>query len=464
MPEPSTLDTTIAGSWYLPATPEHAVGGKLHVQPDGRTLLEVAGALDDAAGAWKQPRSEALIYGVGTDGTFYSLFDNKLTSSRHGISPDDKSGAFPDRSEYSQYVWHVSYYTDGPDFIDDKSEIPDIRVSLSVLQDWMAKDDKLESVGKERRQSRLTIPQEHEYVCDVDGASIILCDRFKYSATRYKTNLTYAPYFQVAGSSTTIGRVVSDWMLPIQRLMMFLSSYYAHITEVHLRRKDSESPVTLNLQMTTASVTNPTHMFLYFYLHRADLERMGVPLEDIIKNWFQLEDDYPYLAELFGSLASSRYYYDDAIMLLLFRAVESFHAQTMESRKVPQEKHRDRVRQTVAHIPSGVDRKWAREILGQSNSKGLSAVMYEFLGRCGQIGDLILQRYPKFVPTAVALRGKIAHTVGQDKVESVEKTEVCFGLVWLARRIATERLLNSAEAADDYISNNWIFKSYLGET
>ena len=153
MPDPSTHDTTIAGSWHLPATPEHRVGGKLHVQPDGRTLLEVAGALDDAAGAWKQARTEALIHGVGTDGTLYSLFGNKLTSSRHGIPPDDKSGEFPDRNEYSQYVWEISYYTDGPDFLDDESAISNIHIALSVLQDWMAEEDQLESLGRERRES-----------------------------------------------------------------------------------------------------------------------------------------------------------------------------------------------------------------------------------------------------------------------------------------------------------------------
>ena len=147
MPEANTLDTIIAGSWYLPASSEHRVGGKLYVHSDGTTVLEVAGKLDASPGAWIQDGSEELIYGIGTDGTLYSLFDSKLSSSRLGSPPDDKSGEFPDWSEYSQYVWHVSYYTHGPDFIDDKSEISDVHVSLSVLQEWMAEDDQLESVG-----------------------------------------------------------------------------------------------------------------------------------------------------------------------------------------------------------------------------------------------------------------------------------------------------------------------------
>ena len=463
MPDSSTLDTIIAGSWYLPATPEHRVGGKLYVQPDGTTLLEVAGALDDAAGAWKQSKSEALIHGIGTDGTFYSLFDNKLTSSRYGSPPEDKFRSFPDWSEYSQYVWHVSYYTHGSDFINDKSEISDVHVSLSVLQEWMAQEDQLESVSRERRESRLIIPQEREYVCDINGTSVILRDQFAASATRYEASIEYAPHFEIVGSSTTIEKVVSDWVLPVQRLMMFLSSYYVHITRIRLRRDNGEKSVELHIQMPHATIANPTTMFLFFYLQRAELEHMGLPLGDIVRNWFQLENDHPYLAELFGTLASNSYLYDDVILLLLFRAVEFFHAETIGSQKVSKKEHKERVGQTVAHIPSESDRKWVRDILANSNRKGLSAVMHESLAGCGKVGELILEHHPRFVRTAIEIRGKIAHTGRQDKEKQGDTAEVCVGLVWLVRRIVTERVFGSDEAADDYITNNWVFKSYLGE-
>ena len=254
-----------------------------------------------------------------------------------------------------------------------------------------------------------------------------------------------------------------DWVLPIQRLMMFSSSHYAHITEVRLQRDDSDRLVTLHLQTPKVSVTNPTHMFLYFHLQRADLERMGVPLEAIVKNWFQLEDDYPYLAELFGTLASNSYLYDDVILLLLFRAIEFYHDNTMDSKKLPSNRHRAWVKQMVAHIPGDDDRNSVSDILMDKNRKSLLVVFNETLDACGEVGRLVTEHHPKLVRTAIRIRNDIAHTGRQNKETPAELAATSVGLVWIVRRIVTEHLLGSGEAADDYINNNWIFKSYLGE-
>ena len=309
----------------------------------------------------------------------------------------------------------------------------------------------------------MTIPQRREYGCYINGTSVILHDRFKYSGTRYTTSIDYSPHFEIAGASTTIGRVVSDWVQPIQRLMMFLSSYYAHVTEVRLQRDDSDSLVTLHLQTSRVSATNPTHMLLYFYLQRGDLERMGMPLGDIVKNWFQLEDDYPYLAELFGTLASNGYLYDDVILLLLFRAIESYHDNTMDSKKLPSNQHRAWVQQMVAHIPCEDDRNSVYDMLIDKNRKSLLAVLNETLDTCGEVGRLIAEHHPKLVRTAIRIRNNIAHTGRQNKETPAELAATSVGLVWIVTRIVTERVLGSGEAADDYISNNWIFKSYVGE-
>ena len=233
-------DSTVAGYWYLPATPQHRVGGKLYVQPDGTTVLEVAEKLDASPGSQVQSRSEQVIQGMGTDGSLYSLFNSVLKSSHHALPPDDKSGSFPDRSEYSQYVWHVSYYTKGSDSIELDSDIASIRVSFSVLREWMSVEGVLESVWQDDRESKLTIPSDRKYECEINGATVALHDQFKASGSRYKSSIEYDPYFEILDPPISISGVVSDWIRPLQRLMMFLSSYYAPITTIRLRRHESE--------------------------------------------------------------------------------------------------------------------------------------------------------------------------------------------------------------------------------
>ena len=463
MPSHQASDRTMAGYWYLPATPQHRVGGKLYVQPDGTTVLEVAEKLDVSPGARVQSRSEPVIHGIGTDGTLYSLFNSDLKSSRHGIPPDDKSGSYPDWSEYSQYVWHVSYYTSGAEFIDHNTNIAAIRVSFSVLREWLSVEEALESVLQDRRESRLNIPPERQYASDCNGTTVVLHDHFKASGTRYESSIEYAPYFEVLEPPTTIGEVVPNWVLPLQRLMMFLSSYYAHITTIRIRRHDSQNFLELHLQTPQVTAVNPTTMFLGFYIHRASLQEMEVSLDSILENWLLIERDYPYLSEIVDVLASRQYRYDDIVLLLLFRAVEFFHDNTIGSQTVPHDAHKERVEQITSHLPDATDREWVQSILIGKNRKGQALILREILASCGRVGELISQHHPDFVRNAVKARNRVVHTRRQSERSSEGISTICIGLVWVVRRLVTEKVLGSDQIADDYITNRWVFRSYLGE-
>ena len=192
-----TPDGAIAGYWYLPATPQHRVGGRLYVQTDGTTVLEVAEKLDASQGPRVQSRFERVIHGRGTDGTLYSLFNNNLRNEGHSRPPDDRSKAVPNMAEYSYYVWHVSTYAVGKDLVDADSSLAAIQLSFSVLREWMSEEAVLESVWGDAKEDRLTIPGDRRYECAVDGATIVLHDSFKASGTRYKSSIEYAPFFEI---------------------------------------------------------------------------------------------------------------------------------------------------------------------------------------------------------------------------------------------------------------------------
>ena len=467
MPKSSAPDTIIAGTWYLPATPEHRVGGKLYVRSDGNTVLEVAGRLDDTAQRLGC-QSERLIHGIGTDGTMFSLFENSLRSSGYTYPPDNQRSKYasdelyPGFGDYSRELWNVTYYASGSDFLDDETELAAIRVSFSVLREWMSVEGTLESVWQ--GQSGLRIPPAEEYTCNVREAQVILHDSFSASGTRYVSNIEYAPYFEILDPSSTIGSTLDNWILPLQRLMMFLSSYYADITSIRLRHPDGDKFVELHLQTPQVTTVNLTRMFLGFYLHRTSLEEMEVPLGCIIQNWFDLENEYPYLAEIVDLLASKQYRYDDILLLLLFRAVEFFHENEIGSQRISLAKHKKRVAHIVCQLMSKDDRKWVQDILSDKNKKSSSTVLKEMLDRCGQVGEFIAQHHPKFVRNAIKARNQVVHTGDGLQASSEQTATICTGLVWIVRRLITEVILGSDQIADDYICNRWTFKNYLGET
>ena len=159
-----TPDGAIAGYWYLPATPQHRVGGRLYVQTDGTTVLEVAEKLDASPGRSVQSRFERVIHGRGTDGTLYSLFNNDLRSS--GVTLGHRMthrGQSFNRAEYSYYVWHVSTYAVGKDLVDADSSLAAIHLSFSVLREWMSEEAVLESVWPDSLEDGLTIPEGRSF-------------------------------------------------------------------------------------------------------------------------------------------------------------------------------------------------------------------------------------------------------------------------------------------------------------
>ena len=202
---------------------------------------------------------------------------------------------------------------------------------------------------------------------------------------------------------------------------------------------------------------------MWFYIHRASLDELAISLGNLIENWLQLETDYPYLTEAIEILTTEQQHHDDVVLLLLFRALEFFHDNEIGSQALPQDQHKLRVKQIVSQIADSADREWVHGVLTGKNRKGQSLVLTEILERCGQVGRMLLQHYPNFVRDAIKTRNQLVHTRVQDKQTFEYFRTVYVGLVWIVRRLVTEKALGSCQTADDYISNDWRFTSYLEE-
>ena len=420
-------------------------------------MLEVAEKLDASQGARVQSRFERVIHGRGTDGTLYSLFNNDLWSEGRSLPPDDTSKAFLNRAEYSHYVWHVSSYAVGKDLIDADANLAAIHLSFSVLREWMSEEGVLESVWRDSIEDRLTIPEGRSYECVVDGATIVLHDNFKASGTRYKSSIEYAPFFEIVDPASRLDEIVSDWELPLQRLVMFLSSWAAQSTTIQIRRLGSETFTELHLPTTQTPATIPTTAFVYFFIHRTRLEEMGVPLETIIENWFQLEAKSPYLAEAIEVVTTARYRRDGIALFWLFRTVELFHAKQIGGHAAPHDQHKARVKRIVSQLSDAEDRTWVEGILNGKNRKGHTRVLEEVLEHCGEAGEFLLQQHPTFVRTAIKSRNQLVHT-GQSSDSS---DNIYRGLVWIIRRLVTEQVLGSSELADTYMNAGGRPEHYL---
>ncbi len=424
-------------------------------------MLEVAEKLDASPGRSVQSRFERVIHGRGTDGTLYSLFNNDLRSSGHSRPPNDTSRASFNRAEYSYYVWHVSTYAVGKDLVDADSSLAAIHLSFSVLREWMSEEAVLESVWPDSLEDGLTIPEGRSFERLVDGATIVLHDNFKVSGTRYKSSIEYDPFFEIVDPASRLDEIVSDWVLPLQRLVMFLSSQAAHATKIRICRLGSETFTELHLPTTQAPATDQTTAFFFFFLHRRRLEEMGVPLGSIIENWFQLEAESPYLAEAIEVVTTARYPRDGIALFWLFRTVELFHADYIGGRAVPQDQHRARVKRIISQLSDEEDQTWVEGVLNDKNRKGLKRVLEDVLEHCGETGKSLLQQHPTFVRAAIKSRNQLVHNQEQGGQSSEDADNIYRGLLWIIRRLVTEQVLGSSELADTYMTAGGRPEHYL---
>lgn len=238
---------------------------------------------------------------------------------------------------------------------------------------------------------------------------------------------------------------------------MFLSSWAAQTTKIRIRRLGSETFTELHLPTTQTPAAIPITAVVYFFIHRTRLNEMGVPLETVIKNWFQLEAESPYLAEVIEVVTTARYPRDGIALFWLFRTVELFHADQIGGHAAPQDQHRARVKRIVSQLSDAEDRTWVEGVLNDKNRKGHTRVLEEVLEHCGEAGKFLLQQHPTFVRNAIKSRNQLVHT-GQSS-DSANYTYR--GLVWIIRRLVTEQVLGSSELADTYMTAGGRPEHYL---
>ncbi len=446
----------IVGEWWLPETPERRKVGHLGASSE-RWVLTVDGGLEtptstlpdgpahiDIRGEF---RKQPVIHGRARDGVHHSLFDCEGYSF---------FGDLP--IQPSRQPWRFSSRAVGRRHVTPDDQVGTLVLQLGSLDQWGGREVQLQRSGSEDGRRRLDIPRDSVETCRLNGgASLALGPAHGVQADLVTTTIRSGAQLTLSDlDGLTIGEAYGKWVLPLRRMMCFLSLGYVPIERVDIAVPgETEGPDILRLH---AHLKEPTDDKGPVYGHemlltRGALAERGVDLGEIVVRWFKLEEELGAVIGmlLFPDLSSSNY--SDDRLLTAFKAVEGYHGIRIGGTSLPEDEYRDTVAKILAALPEGELRDWTGEKLRDRNQKGQRKRLSEVLERAGQTGSEVAASYPKFIEAVNRSRQKVVHPGPAGEHDGVRLHAGAIGLRWVLRHLLLAELLDG-EAADAIISQH----------
>ena len=448
MTQPDQPPDSVFGVWWLPSTPEHKVGGEMKLGTYGDRQLRLSGSIHPPPPGEKishGPREELLIYGISQNNRRYSL----MAAQRHETSFDyEMDGAIGER-------WTFTYHASSNRHIEPTTEVERVEVSFSTLPVWCHNQDSFSMIWGSRQG--VTAPKTLEYSTSVRGADVTFYDTWQTSMIPSLCSIRHSPGVRIQ-INTTIEKIYSDWVWPLQQLFGFLTSEYAPVADLRVRTADNDEWIDLVPEVVTpvdSSKQPSLHDMLHdMFASKARLDHYAIDISELLKNWMLLADEQPYLLETINILGVRRYFYDDALLVFLFRTLELYHVSNLEGERFSETEYERRVKDILDGTRTEL-RSWLKGILKYQNRKSQRTKLKELLKQCYGVGDAIVERFPEFVSETVDLRNSTVHGRQLNTTNQSHSRKVCWYLEWITYRLILAELDIPSETADEIVINSW---------
>ena len=410
MTETDQQPDTIFGTWWLPSTPEHKVGGEMRIGAYGERRLQLSGSIHLPPPGEKYafgPYEEPIIHGVSQQNRRYSL----IAAQRRQTAFEPKT-----RVPISE-TWEFKYHASSSHHIEPTTEVERIQVSLSTLPVWCYDQDGL--FGMMGAGGVVTPPEPLMYSASVREATITFYDSWDMSMVPSLFSIEHAPGLEIE-VNTTIENVHTDWVWPLQQLFCFLTSEYAPVAKIQVQTAGNDTLVDLVPDVVTPVDSPRQPELMSMFASKAALDHYDIDISELLKNWMLLADAQHYLLETINILGVRRYFYDDALLVFLFRTLELYHAHNFDG-----------------------------------NRKRQRTKLKELLERCHQVGDAIVDSFPDFVNETVEQRNSTVHGTQLNTTDQAQSRRVCWYLEWMTYRLILAELDIPNETADQMVINNW---------
>lgn len=439
---------SIFGTWWLPSTPEHKVGGEVKIGARGDRRLQLSNSIHPPPPGKKispGPREEPLIHGISQRGRRYSL----IAAQCHETSYDPEiQGAVGEK-------WTFKYHASSNRHIEPTTEIERIEVSFLTLQAWCHNQDSFSMVRDS--DQRVTLPETLTYSTSVRGAHLTFYDAWQTSMTPFLCSIEHSPGIGIQ-INTTVEHVYRDWVWPFQQLFGFLTSEYAPVADLRVKAVDSYEWIDLVPDVVTP-VDTSRQLTLHDTLHhmfasKANLEHYDIDISELLKGWMVLADEQPYLLDTISILSVRRYFYDDALLVFLIRALELYHASNLEGELLAEAEFKKNVERILDGTPADL-KSWLRNILRYENRKSQRLKLKELLTRCHQVGEKVIEGFPDFVHHTVEQRNRTVHGRQPNTTNEALSRKLCWYLEWMTYRLILAELEVPDETADAMVINCW---------
>ena len=447
MTEPDQQPDTILGTWWLPSTPGHKVGGEVKIGAYGERRLQLSGSIHlppPGETYTYGSQQEPLIHGISQKGRHYSL----LAAQRRQTNFSVEHGAIGE-------TWEFKHHASSNRHIEPTTEVERIEVSFSTLPMWCHNEDSFSMIRGSRQG--VTLPEALTYSTSVRGANVTFYDIWQTSMVPYLCSIRHSPGIGIQ-INTTIENVYGDWVWPLQQLFSFLTSEYAPVADLRVRTTDNDEWIDLEPDVVTP-VDSSRQPSLHDMLHdmfasKARLDHYGIDISELLKGWMLLADEQPYLLETINILGVRRYFYDDALLVFLFRTLELYHASNLKGERFSETDYESRVNDILNGTRSEL-RSWLKGILKYQNRKSQRTRLKELLERCQRVGDEIVERFPEFISETVDLRNSTVHGRQLDTTNQSHSRKVCWYLEWMTYRLILAELDIPSETADEIVIDSW---------
>ena len=445
MTEPDQQPDTVFGTWWLPSTPDHKVGGEMKMGAYGERRLQLSGSIHLPPPGEKLPfgpHEEPIIHGVSPQNRRYSL----IAAQRR------QTGFDPETRDSISETWEFKYYASSRrHHIEPTTEVERIQVFLSTLSVWCFDQDGL--FGMMGAGGAVTPPEPLMYTATVQKATITFCDTWDTSMVPSLFSIRHAPSLGIE-VNTTIENVHTDWVWPLQQLFCFLTSEYAPVAKLQVQTPDHDEWVDLVPDIVAPVDPSKQPELMRMFASKAALDHYDIDLSTLIKNWMLLANEQPYLLEIINILGVRRYFYDDALLVFLFRTLELYSASNLEGERFSETEYERRVERILDGTPTDL-KSWLRNILEYQNRKSQRTKLKELLKRCHRVGDKIVDKFPDFVHHTVEQRNRTVHGRQPDATDEAQSRKVCWYLEWMTYCLILAELDIPHETADQIVINNW---------
>ena len=444
MTEPDQQPDTIFGTWWLPSTPEHKVGGEMKIGAYGERRLQLSGSIHVPPPGETftiGPHEEPLIYGMSQKGRRYSLIEARY---RHGSFNPTTHGTFSE-------TWEFDYHASGTHHIEPTTAVKGIDVTISTLPVWCFDEDSL-AMMMGSGGGGVTPPEPLTYSTSVREAIVTFYDAWSTSMVRALCSIEHTPFLQIE-VNTTIEKVYDDWVWPLQQLFCFLTLEYASVSDLRVTTNNSEA---VNLMPHIVAPVDPSRQpeLSRMFASKAALDHLGINLPTLLRDWMLLADGQHYLLEIINTLSVRRYFYEDSLLVFLFRTLELYHAHNLGGTPISKAEYKRRTKEILKITRSDLH-PWLKGIFNSQNRKSQRVKLAELLERCHGVGDVIVERFPDFVNQTVKQRNRTAHGTELSTTDQAQSSKVCRYLEWMTYRLILAELNISNETADKMVINNW---------